>query len=867
MKEEPEAVEVKTEEARTLPEEKKIVLARDIFPSRLPVLPLEKRPLFPKMTVPMIIGNEEMRKMLLERAESESKFIGLVLKRTREEEEEEEEEEKKTVKGEDLHRMGVIAEILQVVQPSPDGPIQVILAVHARIRIREIVQESPFLVAAVEHVLETEMAKNEELKAYSLALVQSIKELVDLNPLHKEELKLLMTQASLSDPARLADYAASLTTAEPEELQDILETINVYERLKKALFLIKKEIDLSRLQARITRQIEEKISKRQREFFLREQLKAIKKELGIEKEGKEAEIEKFEERLRNLNPTEEVRERIREEIEKLKLLESTSPEFHVSRTYLDWLTILPWGVYTEDNYDIKRAQKQLDEDHYGLEDVKERILEFLSVGIKKGTISGTILCFVGPPGVGKTSLGQSIAKSIGRNFYRFSVGGIRDEAEIKGHRRTYIGALPGKFIQAVKTCKSANPVIMLDEIDKIGASYHGDPASALLEVLDPEQNSSFLDHYLDVRFDLSNVFFICTANQLDTIPRPLLDRMEVIKLPGYILQEKLEIGRRFLVPKQLKAHGTSKSQVVFHKTALREIIDGYAREPGVRGLENHIKRIIRKSVKKIVEGKAKRIVVGKKEVPEFLGARIFTDDNLFRKRKPGVVTGLAWTSLGGETLQVEAAAVRTGREGFKQTGQLGDVMVESSEIAYTYVRSILGDDPEAREFFSTNFIHLHVPAGATPKDGPSAGITMATALWSLAKGEPVAGDYAMTGELTLVGRVMPVGGIKEKTIAAKRNNIRDIILPELNRKDWEEIPGHVRKGLRPHFVGSILTVPGPPAFSAPLRRPRSGAPRALSAGIDKGRGMGKYGGLTCPPSRPAGRFSEQVSGKIFHATK
>jgi ATP-dependent Lon protease len=712
------------------------------------------------------------------------------------------------LQGPELHKVGVIAEILRVAQLAPAGPIQVLLGAVERFHIEHIIIAEPYVLAAVRYMIETEMTSNEELKAYSMSVVQSIKDLIRLNPLHKEELSLFMSHSSLNDPGRLADFAAALTSASGGELQDILETVSIRARLEKVLFLLKKEIDISKIQVRINKQIEEKMSKQQREFFLREQLKAIKHELGLEKEGKEAEVERFSERLKDLKLTDEARERIEEELDKLRLLEPVSPEFNVTRTYLDWLTILPWGVFTKDTYDIKKAERILHHDHYGLDDVKQRILEFLAVGILKGNISGSILCFVGPPGVGKTSLGRSIARSIERNFYRFSLGGIQDEAEIKGHRRTYIGALPGKFIQTMRVCKSANPVIMLDEVDKIGASYRGDPASALLEVLDPEQNCDFLDHYLDVRFDLSNVFFICTANQLDTIPRPLLDRMEVIKLAGYILQEKLQIARRYLIPRQLEAHGLEKGQVTVTTRALREIIDGYAREPGVRSLENQLKKIMRKAVRMIVGGEAQKLRVDVGEVGDLLGKRQFTEDTFSKKPLVGVVMGLAWTSMGGDTLYIEATKVETGKEAFKQTGQLGDVMVESSEIAYTYVRSILDSRPGGRDFFAKKFIHLHVPAGATPKDGPSAGITMATALYSLAVNKPVKRGFAMTGELTLTGQVMPVGGIKEKTIAAKRAKVANLIFPEANRKDFEELPDHIRKGLAPRFVSTFQEVIG-----------------------------------------------------------
>ncbi len=781
--------------------EEKMVLARDLFPPTLPIIPIRSRPLFPKMTVPMIIDSPEMIQMLTDTAESDAKYVGLVLRK-----DVPEGTADAPPNASDLHSVGVVAEILQTASVESENLLHVMIGVMERFRISSFVQETPHIVARVEYMIETEMTDNQELKAYSVTVIKSIKKLVQLNPLHKEELSLFMSHSNLHDPGRLADIAAALTTASASELQEILETLSIRARLKNVLVLLEKEIDISELQARITKDIEGNVSKNQREFFLREQLKSIKKELGIEKEGKESEVERFEKRLADLTLSPEAQERVDEELDKLRLLEPASPEFNVTRSYLDWLTVLPWGVFTDDSYDVKKASKMLDDDHFGLTDVKERILEFLSVGILKGNISGSILCFVGPPGVGKTSIGHSIANSIGRNFYRFSLGGMRDEAEIKGHRRTYIGAMPGKFLQAMKTCKSANPVIMLDEIDKVGASYRGDPASALLEVLDPEQNSEFLDHYLDVRFDLSNVFFICTANQLDTIPRPLLDRMEVIKLSGYIQQEKVQIAKRFLIPKQMKAHGIKRSQVTITVKAIRAIISGYAREPGVRGLENHIKRILRKAAKRIVDGDKAKMKIDAPQVGELLGKPIFTDEDFYKEPHAGVVMGLAWTSMGGDTLYIEATKVHTGKAAFKQTGQLGDVMVESSEIAYTYVRSYVDHDEERRAFFEKNYIHLHVPAGATPKDGPSAGITMATALYSLAYDRPVKKNIAMTGELTLTGAVLPIGGLKEKTIAAKRASVKTLIFPAENRRDFEELPDHIKRGLKAHFVSTFKDV-------------------------------------------------------------
>ena len=781
---------------------KTIVPTRFVFPNTLPILPLLNRPLFPKMMVPLSVDDDALKEMLAKTAASSAKFIGLVVAKNGGEAE----ERRIPRKASEIHSVGVIAEILQTNQPANGGPIQIMVGVLERFKITGVVSETPFITVRADYVIETEMADNDELRAYSLSIITSIKELLQLNPLFKEELNLFMSRSNIKEPGRLADFAAAMTTAGAKDLQDVLEAFSIRARIEKVLLLLKREIDISRIQVKINKQIEEKVTKQQRDFFLREQLKAIKKELGLVKEGKETELDEFKERLAKLTLTPEAEERITEEMNKLGIMEPNSPEFTVSRNYVDWLTSLPWGVFSKDSYDIKKAGGILNTDHYGLEDVKDRILEFLSVGILKGNISGSIICFVGPPGVGKTSIGQSIARSIGRQFYRFSLGGMRDEAEIKGHRRTYIGAMPGKFLQAIKVCKTQNPVIMLDEVDKIGASYHGDPASALLEVLDPEQNKDFLDHYLDVRFDLSNVMFICTANQVDTIPAPLLDRMEVIKLAGYILEEKIEIARKYLIPKQMKAHGIAARQLTVNEAALREIIDGYAREPGVRGLENHIKKICRKAAKQIVEKKNTRVTVTVKDLKEFLGKRLFSETDPFKKPRVGVVMGLAWTSMGGSTLYVEATRVEAKNPGFKQTGQLGSVMIESSEIAYTYVRSLLTGDPKAREFFEKNFIHLHVPAGATPKDGPSAGITMATALYSLAKDKPIRSHYAMTGELSLTGFVLPSGGLKEKTIAAKRAGVVDLIFPQENKKDFEELPAHIRKGLKPHFVQTFKDV-------------------------------------------------------------
>ena len=764
-----------------------LVLVSEVLPSDLPILALRPRPFFPGIPVPMLVGGPQLA-AVQQALDSSAKALGLVLVRDLEGED----------TPENLYRVGVAAKIIKAI-PGDGDVVQILVNCVERFRIREVSVTPEGLFAQVEYHDATELSVNPELKAYSMAIISTLKDLMKLNPLQSEAIRLFLSRSTLDDPGRLADFTANLTTAEGDELQQILETFDVRRRIDRVLVLLKKEVELSKLQNKITKQIEERISGQQREFFLKEQLKSIKKELGLEKEGKETEIEKFSRRLRGLKPNQEAEDTISEELEKLQLLDPSSPEYTVTRNYLDWLTILPWGKYSQDSFDLDRARRVLDRDHYGLKDVKERILEFIAVGRLKGDVSGSILCLVGPPGVGKTSVGRSIARAIGRHFYRLSLGGMRDEAEIKGHRRTYIGALPGKFVQAIKTAGTSNPVIMLDEIDKIGASFQGDPASALLEVLDPEQNGSFRDHYLDVPFDLSHVLFVTTANQLDTIPSPLLDRMELIRLSGYILEEKLEIARRYLIPKSIKSHGLTKKQLTIRKAAMVRIIEDYAREAGVRGLENSIKKIMRRLALKLARDGDQRVIIGKKDVEGYLGKPVYTSDEIFENR-PGIVTGLAWTSLGGATLQIEATAVASKRKGFKQTGQLGEVMVESAEIAYSYVMAQLESYNVRPDFFDEHFVHLHVPAGATPKDGPSAGITMATALISMITGKPVRKGMAMTGELTLTGRVLPIGGVKEKVIAARRIGCTSLIFPEDNRKGFEELPDYLKQGLEVHFA-------------------------------------------------------------------
>lgn len=776
-----------------------LMVAKDLLPESMMVIPLHDRPMFPKMMGPIIVDDKTLQKEVLKHVkENKPLHFALLLQKPTED------GMAHPAQGiDDFFSVGVAARVIQVSPPKQGEPLQVLVQALERFDVVSMKKEGPAFTVKVKYWYETIVDSSDEYKAYAVAIIDCIKELVNLNPLFKEGLSLLIERINLSDPGSLADFAASMTTSSGSDIQQVLEILDVQERLEKVLILLKNEVEISKLKAKISKRIEEQLSKQQREFFLKQQLQEIKKELGLAKDDTQAEIEKYEKRLAKLVLSDEARTKVKEEIEKLKLLGSSSPEFNVTRTYLDWLTVLPWGVYSKDSYDRNKAQKILDKDHYGLKDVKDRILELISVGVIKGDLSGTILLLQGPPGVGKTSIGRSVAKSLDREFFRFSLGGMRDEAEIKGHRRTYIGAMPGKFVQAIKTCKTSNPLIMLDEIDKIGASFHGDPASALLEVLDPEQNKDFLDHYLDVRFDLSKILFICTANQLDTIPKPLMDRMEVIQLPGYILEEKVEIARRHLVPKQLREHGLTSKQISLPKNVITEIVDGYAREAGVRGLENCVKKIFRKSVQHVIDSPEEKIRIKKSDLKDLLGKRYFSEERAYKKPRVGVITGLAYTSMGGATLHIESVAIPTGRAGFKQTGQLGNVMVESSEIAYSYIRSLMQDNKDGAEFFNKNMIHLHVPAGATPKDGPSAGITMACSLYSIVTGTPIKDDIAMTGELTLTGMVMPIGGVKEKMIASKRAKVKEVLLPKDNQEDFELLPDHIKEGITAHFVATF----------------------------------------------------------------
>lgn len=765
----------------------------EVLPETLHLVPLNSRPYFPVLIQPIVVDADPWGEGIKTVADSAHKLIGLsyVVEPT-----------EGDPGPESLALTGCVARIHRIHQTG--DKLQFIAQGLKRFRIKEWVRKTPPYVVRVEYPEEYLDDDEGQVRAYAMSLINGIKELMSLNPLYNEELKEYLSHFSPNEPSPLADFAAAITSADPVELQDILETFDLLERMQKSLLLLTKELEMSRIQASIAEQTQEQLSDQQREFFLRQQLKVIQKELGISKDDRESDADTFAGRLEGKVVPEHVQKRINDEMQKLQILEPSSAEYGVTRNYLDWVTSVPWGVVSDDCLDLNHARTVLDGDHDGLDDVKQRIIEFLALGAYRGEIAGSILLLVGPPGVGKTSIGKSVADALGRRFYRFSLGGMRDEAEIKGHRRTYIGAMPGKLVQALKDVEVHNPVIMLDEIDKIGASYQGDPASALLEVLDPEQNSEFLDHYLDLRVDLSKVLFVCTANTLDTIPAPLLDRMETIRLAGYLTSEKMLIARNHLWRKQLERAKVTPAKLKITDSALKKVIEGYAREAGVRNLDKQLARIVRSSVVKLLENGDKSISISARKVENILGPPVF------RKQKPhkgvGVVNGLAWTSLGGTTLAVEASVVHDSSRGFRQTGQLGDVMQESAQIAYSYVASHLGELGADEKFLDNAMIHLHVPEGATPKDGPSAGITMATSLLSLATSRLIKRNIAMTGELTLTGKVLPIGGVKEKVIAARRAGIGEVILPMDNERDYEELPDYLKEDITVHFAGSFTDV-------------------------------------------------------------
>jgi len=769
-----------------------IVPIDQILPHKLYLVALMGRPIFPGIFTPIMIGNPADVKVV-EDANSGDGLIGLVMMQH--------ETDTPTIK--DLYTVGTAAKIVKKIN-LPDGGVNIFISTLKRFKIKKTLNESAPIVAAVEY-LEEEDDNTSEVKALTRALISEMKQISENNPLFSEEMRLNMI--NIDHPGKIADFIASILNIDKAEQQKILEILNVRKRMELVLVFIKKEQELLRIQKKIQREINEKIEKSQRDYFLKEELKAIKTELGMTTDAKSSDYQRFKDKFDSFKFEGEVKEAVDLEMEKFSLMEPHSPEFTVTRNYLDVIAALPWGIPAPEIFELKKAQEILEADHYGLKDVKQRIVEFLAVRKLRKDTKGTIVCLAGPPGVGKTSVGKSIARALGKQFFRFSVGGMRDEAEIKGHRRTYIGAMPGKIIQGLKIVKTKDPVFMIDEIDKMGQSYHGDPASALLEVLDPEQNNSFRDHYLDLPFDISHVFFIVTANTLDTIPAPLLDRMEIIHLPGYIDTEKLEIAKRYLLPKSLEKNGLKKNLVKYTKESLLFIANSYAREAGVRNFEKNLDKIHRKIAKQIVDTqenaqpeKKQQFNIDKKTIEKHLGKPLFREDDIKTADKPGMSVGLAWTSMGGDTLVIEAVSL-PGKEGVTLTGKMGETMKESAEIAMTVARKLAVEQYGVnKDWFDKNHIHLHIPEGATPKDGPSAGITMAVALLSLMRGKIITAKLVMTGELSLTGQVLPIGGLKEKTIAARRNKAKHIIFPKQNERDLDEIPDHVKKGVEFHPV-------------------------------------------------------------------
>jgi len=774
-------------------EEKKLStdFGTENIPDNLPVLPLFDAVLFPKMVLPLVVIEDHSVK-LVDEAMSKDRIIGLLVSKSKSKE--------KTVPEDDLAAIGTSAMILKMAK-TEDNKAQLLVQGLARFKIKDFSQKKPYLRADIEDVVDEEDS-GKEVEAMKANIISLFDRIVELSPGLPKEIASM--SSSIEEPGILADMVASTINSPTDDKQKVLETPNVKKRLKEVTKQLNQQLDILELGNKIQTQVKGDMDKTQREYYLRKQLKAIREELG-ESDEATVELDEYRTKIDDANLPKDAKNEAERELNRLSKMHPSSAEYTVAATYLDWITALPWHTSTEDVLDIKKARKTLDEDHYGLEKPKKRVLEYLAVRKLKPESKGPILCLAGPPGTGKTSLGRSIARSLGRKFHRISLGGVRDEAEIRGHRRTYVGALPGRIIQGLRRAESNNPVFMLDEIDKVGSDFRGDPSSALLEVLDPEQNFSFSDHYLDVPFDLSKVMFITTANVLDTIPPALRDRMEVLELHGYTLDEKIKIANRYLIPRQRRAHGLKSDQITFTKGAVKLMISGYTREAGLRNLEREIANICRGVAATIVEGDVQAVTVKKVSVAKYLGPVKINAETKSRVSTPGVVMGLAWTPTGGELLFIEATAMK-GQKGLTLTGQLGDVMKESATTALSFIRSNakrLGVD---EDFFSRHDIHIHVPAGAIPKDGPSAGVTMLTALTSLLSGKTIRKDLAMTGEITLRGQVLPVGGIKEKVLAAHRAGIKTLILPKWNEKDLQDIPKKVLKDIEFHFPEKMLDV-------------------------------------------------------------
>ena len=760
------------------------------IPEALPILPLKETVVFPQSVSPLAIGQERSVKLVEDVLDGERMLALVTVK----------DPEVDQPGWDDLYETGTAAIVHKMIRV-PDGTLRILVQGVARIKLQRRTQDDPYLAGEFE-VVEDVVEESQELEALTRSVQNEFGRLISLVPYLPPELEL--AAANVDEPSALSHLVASTLRLKTEEKQALLEQANVSDRLRDVLRILKRELEVVELGTKIQTQVQSELEKGQREYFLRQQLKAIQEELG-EGDEQQAELAELREQIEAKNLPDDTRKAVDRELGRLEKLPSASAEYGVIRTYLDWIISLPWNETTEDNLDLAHARKILDEDHYDLEKVKERILEYLAVSKLKNDLSGPILCFVGPPGVGKTSLGQSIARTVGRKFVRLSVGGVRDEAEIRGHRRTYIGAMPGTIIRSLRDAESKNPVLLIDEIDKMGADFRGDPASAMLEVLDPEQNSHFRDHYLDLPFDLSKVLFICTANQLDTIPGPLLDRMDVIHLSGYTEDEKLGIARKYLVPKQLEAHGLTPDNVTISEGALRVVICEYTREAGVRNMERRIADLLRKTAREIAEGKTEKIRIDARKARSWLGPRRVPSDPRKRTADPGVATGLAYTPVGGDVLFIEATAY-SGKGRLTITGQLGEVMQESAQAALSWVRSHTEALGLPENWFAEHDVHIHVPAGAVPKDGPSAGITIATAISSLVRGVPVADDLAMTGEITLTGQVLPIGGVREKVLAAQRYGLKRVVLPKENEPDLAELPPEARKELQFILVDSIEEV-------------------------------------------------------------
>lgn len=782
------------------------------LPEDVVIIPIMNSPIFPGMIAPIILTEDKFTPELDQNLlKTGYVALNLVKSDLKDEDgqiipEEMVDLDNREISSGDIYKVGVLCKVVKKIK-LPDGSVNVLVHGVKRYRASEIYSEAPLLQAKFE-VFDDILEADEELDAYTRSVINQVKKLSEINPYFNEEMRLAMLNSP--SPGALADLVAFAISLDIPEAQDFLETLVVKKRFAKLLIYLKREKDVADIQKKISDEVNDKVNKYQREYFLREQLKVIRSELGMDEDEKSRDLKLMREKLEASGMSEDALKAAQEEMERLEVIPDSSPEYNVARTYLNWMLDLPWSKSTEDKVDIVKSKKILEKDHYGLEKAKERILEFLAVRKLKPQYDGTILCLAGPPGVGKTSLGKSIAESLGRKFYRFSLGGMRDEAEIKGHRRTYVGAMPGRIIQALKRVEVNNPVIMLDEIDKLGNSYQGDPASALLEVLDPEQNGTFIDNYLDIPFDLSKVLFVATANYINDIPEPLLDRMEIIELSGYTIEEKVSIAMKWVIPKQLKKHGLEKGDFTLSVQVIKKLISDYAREPGVRVMEQMIAKLCRKAALEKVSAKRKKKFVPKTtDLENLLGSPRYSSELAQKSMKPGIVTGLAWTAYGGEILFIETLPLK-GKGGFKLTGQLGEVMNESANIAYSYIKQLLQGEFDAKQmkkkavavnedgddYLSNHEVHLHLPAGATPKDGPSAGITMALALYSLATNKKVKSGIAMTGELSLTGKVLPVGGIKEKVLAAKRAGIKTVILPKQNEKDLKEVPERHRKGLK-----------------------------------------------------------------------